>query len=465
MGQMSVSNKQLRADHDVILEILSKILDSVPFRSSKQCQDLLRYMVEHSLRHDNEALKERVIGCEVFGRRPDYDTAEDPIVRNRAGDVRKRLGLYYRTIPSHSEIELDVPPGSYRVEFRPFTELGPVQDADGSSHGHDNGQSAKTNSSLEQDAAVPQSVHASSGNSVPAEEAGNAGLAKSGGSKWTVRRRFLALGLVLAGLAVGAVLPFAGNRLFHPPMSPFDSFWGPAISSSKAPIICVGSSATYRLRDESFAKLIAESMTPNAKIPDREVIVKFRPGQKINADDLEPTQGIWVGIGDVTAIVSVTSMFSRIKKPYDVRFAEDVVFGDLRQSPSILIGAFNNSWTLDMDDKLPFVFSQMKYIHEAVPPGRTWTTVRDANYRPTEDYALISRQLHSKTGEFSVTIAGIDMTGTRAAAEFVCDPDRMNQALKQLPSGWQGKSLQLLLHSSFINGIPSRTDVVAYHVW
>ena len=75
-----------------------------------------------------------------------------------------------------------------------------------------------------------------------------------------------------------------------------------------------------------------------------------------------------------------------------------------------------------MDDKLPFVFSQMKYIHEAVPPGRTWTTVRDANYRPTEDYALISRQLHSKTGEFSVTIAGIDMTGTRAAAEFVCRP-------------------------------------------
>ncbi len=462
---MSVSSKHLKADNDVILDTLSKILDSVPFRSSKQCQDLLRYMVEHSLRHDNEALKERVIGCEVFGRRPDYDTAEDPIVRNRAGDVRKRLALYYRTISSHTEIELDVPSGSYRVELRPFAGPGPVQDAEGPSHGQDNSHSSKTISTPEQNAAGPHSLQVSSGSSAQTEEAANPVLAKSGGFKWSFKRRVLTLGLVVAALAGAGALPFVGNWLLHPPMSAFDSFWGPAISSSKAPIICVGSSATYRLRDESFAKLISESEMPNPKIPDREVIIKFRPGQKISADDLEPTQGIWVGIGDVTAIVSVTSMFSRIKKPYDVRFAEDVVFGDLRQSPSILIGAFNNSWTLDMDDKLPFVFYQMKYIRETVPPGRTWTTVRDANNKPTEDYALISRQMHSKMGEFSVTIAGIDMTGTRAAAEFVCDPDRMNQALKQLPSGWQGKSLQLLLHSSFINGIPSRTEVVAYHVW
>ena len=38
----------------------------------------LRYVVEHSANSRDELLKERSIGVEVFGRAPDYDTAEDP---------------------------------------------------------------------------------------------------------------------------------------------------------------------------------------------------------------------------------------------------------------------------------------------------------------------------------------------------------------------------------------------------
>jgi hypothetical protein len=55
---------------------------------------LFRYIVEHSLAASDGSLRERIIGIEVFGRSPDYDTAEDPGVRLRAADVRKRLAQY-----------------------------------------------------------------------------------------------------------------------------------------------------------------------------------------------------------------------------------------------------------------------------------------------------------------------------------------------------------------------------------
>ena len=74
-----------------IRRALDSILQSAPFRTSKQCQDMLRYVVEHSLRDEQESLRERVIGIEVFGRTSDYDTSGDPVVRIRAADIRKRL--------------------------------------------------------------------------------------------------------------------------------------------------------------------------------------------------------------------------------------------------------------------------------------------------------------------------------------------------------------------------------------
>ena len=100
--------------------LLDDILQSVPFRTSRQCQSLFRYMVEHSLTGSDDSLRERIIGIEVFGRPPDYDTAEDPVVRLRAADIRKRLAQYYQSQkdgPSNWKIE--IPIGSYRAQFSP----------------------------------------------------------------------------------------------------------------------------------------------------------------------------------------------------------------------------------------------------------------------------------------------------------------------------------------------------------
>ena len=57
-------------------ESLEKVLRSALFKDALQLQSLLRYIVENSIKGHDDALKERIIGMNVFGRKPDYETAD-----------------------------------------------------------------------------------------------------------------------------------------------------------------------------------------------------------------------------------------------------------------------------------------------------------------------------------------------------------------------------------------------------
>jgi hypothetical protein len=101
-----------------IREELARVLNSHEFRSSKRSQDFLRYVVEHALSGDTDVLKERIIGIEVFGRPTSYEPSDDATVRVKAGEVRKRLGLYYSDQGAQDPIRIELPSGTYIPEFR-----------------------------------------------------------------------------------------------------------------------------------------------------------------------------------------------------------------------------------------------------------------------------------------------------------------------------------------------------------
>jgi len=103
---------------------LQRVLQSQEFRSSRRSQDFLRYVVERTLDGHAESLKERTIGVDVFGRTAEYDPSDDATVRVKAGEVRKRLHLYYTNEGLRDEIRIELPAGTYVPEFHP----GPVQD-------------------------------------------------------------------------------------------------------------------------------------------------------------------------------------------------------------------------------------------------------------------------------------------------------------------------------------------------
>jgi len=97
---------------------LQRVLASPLFQASKRCHDFLQYIVINTLDGELNSLSERFLGAELFGRRIDYDTKSDSIVRVRANDVRRRLTEYYADQRSSPAVVINLCSGSYVPEFQ-----------------------------------------------------------------------------------------------------------------------------------------------------------------------------------------------------------------------------------------------------------------------------------------------------------------------------------------------------------
>src|SRR5580698_8723896 len=98
---------------------LERICSAVHFRTSKRACEFLRYVVRVALDGRTDSLKERSIGIDLLGRDISYDPSSDAIVRVRANDVRKRLSSYYASAELASEIQINLPTGTYIPSFLP----------------------------------------------------------------------------------------------------------------------------------------------------------------------------------------------------------------------------------------------------------------------------------------------------------------------------------------------------------
>lgn len=117
-GQAPGTPQTNRVPEEAIREELARVLNSHEFRASKRSQDFLRYAVENTLSGHTDLLKERTIGIEVFGRSTSYEPSDDATVRVKAGDVRKRLGLYYAEQGARNPVRIEFPAGTYVPEFQ-----------------------------------------------------------------------------------------------------------------------------------------------------------------------------------------------------------------------------------------------------------------------------------------------------------------------------------------------------------
>jgi hypothetical protein len=184
-------------------------------------------------------------------------------------------------------------------------------------------------------------------------------------------------------------------------------------------------------------------------------------------DDFTQLTDQFVGGGDLIAVSRLSAMLTRMRRPYRLKVGNDVSFPDLRTSPAILIGYSYTRWKE--------ISSQMRYFIDGshLPIGITdngrptaWSLPNlPRDRRTTEDYAIVSRLFHPDTRAMLVEIAGITQYGTDAGGDLVSNSDLMAEALRDAPSGWQRKNLQLVLHVKVIAGAPGTPQVVAKYFW
>jgi hypothetical protein len=437
--EANIPDRQERSETVTPSEVrktLSAILKSAPFRSSLQIQKLLQYIVTETLAGRAETLKERVIGTSIFEKRPDYDTNQDPIVRLRVAEVRKRLAVYYQ-MARDERVLISIPSGSFRAVFDPARK--------------------EHVPSLPTTQLVPEPIPLQD---EPISEPAPREVAEPDVKAPPARFRFRVWWIPIA--ASVAILALVSLRYFVTREDrAFNQFWSPVLNNSDTILIGMGNNPTYELshsyEDEYFkshpgSRYEEAGLHPYVPIP---------PGATIDGKDIHLAENTYLTIGDLMALSDIEYMMARRSRKLDIRFVNDIAFGDLRQSPTILIGAHNNVWTLGVTENLRFGFKGHSAIVDRSDPQRSWA----ANPDRSETYAIVARVLNSWNGKVVVAVGGVGYAGTRAAADYITDPRSIAKLAKSLPKGWESKSIEVVLHTSVKNQIPSAPDVVATYCW
>jgi hypothetical protein len=285
-----------------------------------------------------------------------------------------------------------------------------------------------------------------------------------GKHKWLLWASVAVILVILAGL-----VPF-GARFFHAGtnQSVLQRFWAPALSSTEPMLICLAKPPVYRPSVKLYQR---HSKTPEefehqfARLTQKP---DLKADDKLVWSDMQEYPDYGLATGDVYTAIELSSLFGQIGKKNQVRIGGDYSFEDLRNSPAVVIGAFNNRWTMQMMSSLHFEFvdeADQSLIREEGPTGRRWYSKTDSNGKAIEDYAVVTRLLNSRTGQFVVLVAGIKSYGTQAAGEFVSTSESLQAALQSAPPDWEQKNLQFVLQTPVTDGLPGPAQVVAFYVW
>jgi adenylate cyclase len=117
---MAASSTIPQTEHpEAVRRQLDRLLASPQLVNSAQLCRFLRYLVDKALVGETGALKENLLGIDVFERGDRFDPRTDPVVRVEARRLRSKLDEYYATAGLLDELIIRVPKGTYIPVFEP----------------------------------------------------------------------------------------------------------------------------------------------------------------------------------------------------------------------------------------------------------------------------------------------------------------------------------------------------------
>jgi hypothetical protein len=405
------SNGWSEPQKELVRAQLAKVLECTQFRSSKRCSQFLRFVVEHAVENRIACLKERTLGIEVFERHTDYDTNQDPIVRSTAGEVRKRLAQYYLEPGHEEELRISLPTGSYVPEIH----------------------------------APPEKGHYTARPAPP--------------RRIFPRKAWFAV----AGAALLAAIAYGS---FARRQSDLDGFWDPVATAPGPVLICVGQPRTYgfQARKQGRIESWLERRRENEPPPPELAAIPF--------EDIVPIWDRYIGLSDARAYERTARILFKRGKEVQLRGDRSVTLSELRGKPIVLIGAFNNDWTLSLAGELRFYFqTDPSHDSELVrdrqnPQKDDWRVVHAwPDRKIPADYAIVTRVRNPTTEQTVVIAAGITMFGTWAAAELLTDEGYFQQAIRGAPRDWRRKNMQIVVAVKVMSGTSGPPQAVDKYFW
>jgi len=137
-----------------------------------------------------------------------------------------------------------------------------------------------------------------------------------------------------------------------------DRFWRPVINSSGPILLLIGGATS----------------TDNAAATSNPVSIR------------ELQQSESVAFADASTLSRITGVMMMKGKSFHIRRHKEAKLEDLREGPVVLIGAFNNDWTIRLADQIRFRFvrnpeTRVTYIEDRQNPSSHWQVDQNTPYR------------------------------------------------------------------------------------
>jgi hypothetical protein len=424
------------------------LLETNHFRNSRRYPVLFRFIVEETLDGRGEYLKERLLGVRVFDRPADYDTAADPIVRVTIAEIRKRIAQYYHEEAHDSEMRIELPQGRYVPEFH-FSkdDCYDHQQASDSMH-------IGAKSQIAESAGIHSEVQPTA---TPSAMPGR-------------KRRFSSPVRWALGTTTAILIVLGAGVLWKcVDSSALDELWKPFLANRRTVIFClpVGTKAGEATAAAAGILVGDYASTKEHVVPQVSSDSESFPASTFLAyEKLDEN----VAFSDALATLRISNYLAARNRRSNFRPNAQATLDDLRQGPVVLVGGLDNQWTLRALAPLRYRFActgqEQYWIMDTKNPAmKDWRLDPKLPLADVKrDFAIIARVHDESTGQIEMIVAGIGMSGTAAAGEFLVDPQQMEELRRQVGSGFRDHDFEAVLSTDVVNGIAGSPRILAVTV-
>jgi hypothetical protein len=425
----------VQEDDNIVVDerwaLVNRVVSSRGFSKAGQLRELLLYIARIAIESPSAEITEQEIGCRVLGRRPDYDTQADNIVRVQVRHLRQKLEEYFAGDGQDEPILLSIPKGRRALVF----EMRPV--------------------------AQPEPTLGSVAPAVPAAAAASRKLVIAGCVAGLVA---VLAGAFLAGRLSASAVPGPTRSAHRESPNPL---WRRLFTHDQPTTIVIADSTLVVLQDLLGTNLTLDEYVAGAP---RKLI------EKVASPELRAA--LWqiagrqhTSLADATLSGKLYELGRGFNSNVSVRYSRNMNVRDFNTGNFILIGSKRGIPWIDLFE------SDMNFLFDRFGPDRRFgfrnkrpaageageysSLVRsDGHYQAFATISLVPNL--TRTGSV-LLLAGVSMEATEAAGEFTMS-NSFDKLIAQVSQGSTSNELpyfEALIRTEAVSGAPHKIELVA----